>query len=348
MAEHNTDTSARGRVVGLDVARGLLMAYVVIIIHGVFWLQLLPQAPGSILLFEMPAIFMITGAAYFLSEQAKPTTPGVRGYFMFLLKRGVRILTPFAAYALVCAVIMIVVGMARGAPFDTLLAWLNPVRAGAGGHSTLMLNWHLWFIAPFLAVTALLPLLARPLAKLPAPLWLLLAIGAGVSFGVDALGFAYLPKTIVFYTVWALIGFALAARPQAFNVRDCVIALVLSLAAFAALVWASPDVKFNMQANKFPPNGVFFLFCAAWMALWLIAARLIDQRAVARLAGFAPLKPFISAGYSVYLWQGIGYSAAVLLGRQFELHVLVVWAVAIALTVALGLVAAPLERLRIR
>src|SRR3546814_5042579 len=32
-----------GRVVGIDVARGLLMAYVVIIIHGAFWLRLIPQ-----------------------------------------------------------------------------------------------------------------------------------------------------------------------------------------------------------------------------------------------------------------------------------------------------------------
>src|SRR6185436_18727428 len=35
------------RDVGIDVARGLLMAYVVIVIHGTFWLRLVPQTQAS-------------------------------------------------------------------------------------------------------------------------------------------------------------------------------------------------------------------------------------------------------------------------------------------------------------
>ena len=57
-------SSGAKRNVGLDVARGLLMAYVVIIIHGSFWLGIIPAPANSILLFEMPLIFIVSGAAF--------------------------------------------------------------------------------------------------------------------------------------------------------------------------------------------------------------------------------------------------------------------------------------------
>ena len=60
-----SDTAAKppARDIGLDAARGALMAYIVIIIHGVFWLGVIPTGPGSWLLFEMPPVFIITGVA---------------------------------------------------------------------------------------------------------------------------------------------------------------------------------------------------------------------------------------------------------------------------------------------
>ena len=54
------------RAVNLDVARAVLMAWIVIVIHGMFWLRLVPQPIASFALFEMPLIFMIAGGAYFL------------------------------------------------------------------------------------------------------------------------------------------------------------------------------------------------------------------------------------------------------------------------------------------
>src|SRR5690349_2498022 len=88
-----------GRVVGLDVARGALMAYVIIVIHGVFWLGLLPQPWSTVLLFEMPPIFVITGAAFFYAERGKALTFG--SYATYIARRFLRILAPYWAYALV-------------------------------------------------------------------------------------------------------------------------------------------------------------------------------------------------------------------------------------------------------
>lgn len=332
------------RDVSLDVARGLLMAYVVIIIHGSFWLGLIPAPASSILLFEMPLIFIVSGAAF--AHAPQPTT--LRAYGFYLLSRGIRIMAPYWAYTLVCAIIVI---FARQLPVgETLLAWLDPFRR-AIGHAYMMLSWHLWFVTPFLVVTALMPLLSRwPMWRM-APLWVWAASGALIVLAVDTYWTraTELDRESVSYMLWALFGFGLGAGAARFATREYGIVLVAALAAMAAALTLYPaHTTAVMQANKFPPNAMFFLFSCAWVALWLIAARLIDAKWIEGLAQAAWLKPFIKSGYSIYLWQGLGYTIASLVGQPNHWNVFVIWVVAIALTVALGMIASPLERLRLR
>ena len=342
--EQKAIDSAPKRDVRLDVARGLLMAYVVIIIHGSFWLGIIPAPANSILLFEMPLIFIVSGAAF--AHAPQPTT--LRAYGFYLLSRGVRILAPYWAYTLVCAVIVI---YARQLPVgETLLAWLDPFRR-AEGHAYMMLSWHLWFVTPFLVITALLPLLARWPAWRMAPLWVWAASGALIVLAVDTywLRATELDRESVSYMLWALFGFGLGAGAARFATRDYGIVLVAALAAMAAALTLYPTHNTAvMQANKFPPNAMFFLFSCAWVAVFMIAARVVDAKWVEGLAEAPWLKPFIKSGYSIYLWQGLGYTIASLIGRPNHWNVFVIWMLAIALTVALGMLASPLERLRIR
>jgi len=335
-------TRQPGRVVGLDVARGLLMAWIVFAVHGVFWLHLAPLGPASLALFEMPLIFLISGAAFRLSQRGRPEP----GYWGYLLRRGVRILAPYWAFALVCAVLMI--ALAGKSAFETLLAWLDPVRGGAG-YTTLTLSWHLWFVAPFLAVTALMPLVTRVRMPIAAPLWVWAGAAtavAGLADWLDASRFGA-GQMVVFYGLWALFGYALAAAPQRYRIAELAVVLALSLIVLIAGVVLFPDlVSPDMQANKFPPNAVFFVFCCAWVAAILIAARFVPEAAVAAMARSPLLRPFIAAGYSIYLWQGAGYAAAILIGRAHGWSAWAMWLLAIAVTIVLGVAAGPLERLR--
>ena len=102
-----------------------------------------------------------------------------------------------------------------------------------------------------------------------------------------------------------------------------------------------------MQHNKFPPNGIFWLFSCAWMAVFRIAARLLKREQIDALGRSPLLKPFMSAGYSIYLWQGVGYSLAAYAGGEIGASKYLIWLAAIVLTVALGLLFAPLERIRL-
>jgi peptidoglycan/LPS O-acetylase OafA/YrhL len=345
-----------GRDVGLDVARGLLMAWIVVVIHGTFWLDVLPRGPGAWLLFEMPPIFLITGAAYFLGEGAKAGRLQPANYLDFLMRRGVRIYVPYLVYVLAAAVLVTVVKWEGPLSLDEigarLWAWLNPVTRGAG-HTWKMLSWHLWFVAPFLIVSALMPLIStRRVPGFVRP-WMLAAVAGLVVLALGRVTFAaplddQLIKNTVFYAFWASFGFLLAAMPKRWSVGDY--ALVLALAAagmIGAAMLAPASVTLDMQQNKFPPNALFFLFSCAWMALLLIAARFVTPAQSAAL-GLSPLaRPFMSAGYSIYLWQGIGYSLAAYFGGELGLNVYVIWIAAITLTMALGTVFAPLERIRL-
>lgn len=345
-----TATKAKGRVVGLDVVRGLLMAYVIIIIHGVYWLRLAPLPHSSALLFEMPLIFMVSGAAYYYGQVAwtKSVAGGVRNYFNYLVSRGVRILAPYFAYALVCAAIVIYLRGHDAA--DTLRHWLDPYKIG-GPHNWLFLNWHLWFVTPFLGVTILLPLLARLPIFGRAPLWAWAIIGTLVMLGIDWLPLEpmRLPQMIVFYSLWALFGFGLARAPARFTIKGYAVVLVLALAALAAsLIVFDEQTTPDMQTNKFPPNAVFFLFSCAWVSAFLIASKFISDATIEKLAENRFLKPFIRSGYSIYLWQGVGYTAAYWVGMRYHVNIWLIWIAAIVLTVLLGLLASPLERIRVR
>ncbi len=343
------------RNVGLDVARGLLMAWIIVAVHGVFWLGIAPTGPASLFLFEMPPIFMITGAAYFLGEAANRRQLQPRAYADFLLRRGVRIYLPYLAYVLVAAMIVSIVrwdgAISAGEILARIAAWVDPLRYGAGGHTWKMLSWHLWFVAPFLLVTALMPLIALrgPRALKP---WMFGLTGALTVFALSQLTFPRpwddLIKNGVFYAFWAIFGFMLAAAPRRWSVTDYAVLLVLAIALiFAGVIAAPQHVSLNMQENKFPPNAVFFLFSCAWMMAFLMASRFISDGQIKMLARSSLLKPFMSAGYSIYLWQGAGYSLMSAVGDRLGWSAYLVWPTAVALTIALGLLFSPIERIRI-
>ena len=135
------------RIKTIDTTRGMLMLYIVFIIHGLFWLHLLPQSISSLLLFEMPAIFIVSGYSYYLYEQSKSGQamqhPNIKAYSLFLAARCTRILLPYMVYASFCILYVYAMSFIGDGVTASLLdltrVWLNPVKAGQG-FSTGMLN----------------------------------------------------------------------------------------------------------------------------------------------------------------------------------------------------------------
>jgi hypothetical protein len=217
-----------------------------------------------------------------------------------------------------------------------------------------MLNWHLWFIPAFLLVTALLPFAIKLKLPIQIPLWMLM-LGATIAiYSLSLVDFpeAKLLKSVCFYLLWAVFGYHLPNLGINAYQTDYLKIAIISIVALLLIVGLNADTRILiMQHNKFPPNSIFFLFSCLWIAIFLTLAIVFQnksQQVFSELATQWWLKPFIVGGYSIYLWQGVGYSIAVWLGKYFNLPLVVIWLTAMLLSVALGMLASPIERIKVR
>ena len=180
---------------------------------------------------------------------------------------------------------------------------------------------------------------------------MLALIGLVIVLGAHQITFPQneMVQEAIAYGLWAIFGVLIAAQPGRYRTWEYALVLVLAGAGLAVANIALPGrVTLDMQINKFPPNAMFFLFCCVWMMALLILLRALGRVRVDKLAHLPVLRPFMSAGYSIYLWQGLGYTAAAALGRPLHWSAYAIWPLAIAITVVLGLMASPLERIRVR
>jgi len=341
---------ARDRSV--DVARGALMLYIVAIIHGVWWFNIFGwQRWGGALLFEMPAIFIVSGYAYRLFEGGRGG--GVRSpgdYVRYLVTRLSRILVPYWAYALAAVLIVQWLKGSWGHSdwkfADAALAWADPTSAGSAW-TGLYLNNHLWFLSPFIVVTALLPVARRLVPAGGWPLWSFAPVLAAVMAVVARLPVprVHFVQMVVFYLAWALFGYGLAGRGERrrYDARVALIAALVGLGVVHAIVGLP-----SMQEAKFPPTWIFTLFSMAWMAALLLLVTSVPRSWVDRLGEAQWFAPFVDCGYSVYLWQGVAYSVGRVMNTQLGAPIPLVWAVTVVLSAVLGRLASPLERIRIR
>ena len=333
------------------------MLYIVGIIHGLFYLNLIPQWASSLMLFEMPAIFIVSGYAYSLYENSMFNGTqhplSIKAYGLFLATRLTRILVPYAVYAMTCiALIYFLSWIGKENDYalsDLIVGWMNPANFGEG-FSVGRLNSHLWFVPVFLIVTVAMPLVTR-FRPFKNPNLSFLVVG--VAIAEFAISKAHFPghdiiKQAVFYLIFSLLGYYMARANEYFS-RASVghVAIVAAILLMVFTVAEGNVHVLNMQVNKFPPNGIFFLFSCLWVSLFLSVKVPWFLEIFKKHGDGIWLRPFITAGYSIYLWQGIGYTVAIQVGKAAHMPILAVWLLALGISVGLGLLAAPAERVRL-
>lgn len=348
------------RIKSLDTVRGMLMLYVVLVVHALFWLGAIPHWTTSILLFEMPAIFIVSGYSYYISENSrsnkKSATMSAKAYFEYFTSRLTRILVPYFIYAMTCIGLLYILsfhknyGWGSNALGKLFIAWANPINYGMG-FSFGSLNWHLWFIPVFLIVTALMPIatMFRPLKSLNIlPLLAAIFVGECILSKIHFFGESIIKQSI-FYLIFSLLGYYMAHDKDYFRRINFFHTSIFtgSLLLFITIVKGDFHVM-NMQTNKFPPNHIFFLFSCLWISLFLFIMYRFPKftEKFEKYHDSFWLKPFITSGYSIYLWQGLGYTVAIQAGKSFNLPMLYVWVLAGSLSITLGMVTAPFERIR--
>lgn len=333
------------------------MFYVVSVIHALFWLRLGSHTFISLLLFEMPAIFFCAGVTYGL----QPLSTNGQGwislpaYVRYLSSRAVRIMVPYWAYALGCLALMAITrDVPAGQWLQAAWAWLNPIYKG-NGYSPGLLNWHLWFVPIYLLVVAALPVVASFGSRRRPHV-------AFLVIGVVALEYVLSPFTsqsraaaalaaVICYLPFAWFGqhwhqqSSKAGLNAELKITAGVCLGILVLLSFSqgwAATWA-------MQRHKFLTDQIFFLFGTLWLsALVLLATSFAPLPGRVASCSMRLLSPFIRYGYSIYLWQGIGYWFAFKVTGKLGWHVSLTWLLAVVCSVVLGYLASPLERVRIR
>jgi hypothetical protein len=308
----------------------------------------------------MPLVFIISGYALSLAESSKRTREnpvGFKDYLKFLVARLSRILLPYYGYAiagiLICLIYSTYDSQSTWQFSQIAASWLNPF-ADRSQFTLASLKWHLWFIPTFLLVTAMLPIAIELKLPVRPPLWMLMVAATAAVYFLSLSDFPGSPllKSVFYYLLWAMFGYHIATRGLGAYLAEYVKVAIISILGLLIIFSFNPDPQILiMQHNKFPPNHLFFLFNCIWVAIFLMLASVFQNKSQKFSRSLAQqwwLKPFITSGYSIYLWQGLGYSIAIRFGEYFDLPTFARWILALLCTVALGLLASPIERIKIK
>lgn len=150
------------------------MIYVVCFIHVVYWLKIGAEPIKSLMLFEMPLIFFISGASLSFNK-----TP--RRFKQVFFNRMVRVVIPYYVYAIVSVVVLAIVSMlwqleiscikesmfAANYHIDITLYSLRNICSILALHNIPQFPFvnHLWFIWPYLILSCTFEVQKRILIK---------------------------------------------------------------------------------------------------------------------------------------------------------------------------------------
>ena len=250
----------------LDAYRALTMAYIVSVIHAIYWFDLFNEWIRSVLLFEMPVIFFIAGASQQLARE--------KNLRQTVDNRCRRLLPPLYIF-LACLMVLMV--------FTT---WLCP-RIGhwnadlrqipardylkmllTGGSDSVPFYGYTWFISCYLIISCSLPLQRKIINRLPHWLYVALLLLVCIAFS-----FVHLPmmereaKNIVVYNFFYVAGYLYYRR-----LKTKTIALLALLPTVVTVGLFVSGLALPMQNHKFPADAVFLVFGTAAILLLALAA----------------------------------------------------------------------------
>jgi peptidoglycan/LPS O-acetylase OafA/YrhL len=123
--------------------------------------------------------------------------------------------------------------------------------------------------------------------------------------------------------------------------------LIFGIVGVVAYYIANDMTAINMQKHKFPPTYLFTLFNMIWLSLIFFARDHASESFINSLATQPWIKPFSEYGYSIYMWQGISYSAAFELQKQYDFPLVLTWGVGVLGSILIARPFKGLESIRI-
>lgn len=281
------------RDIQLDIYRALSMILIIGVCHVFYGLGVGSEPLISLLLFEMPIIFFISGASISVSK----TNQSFIGY---LFGRFKRVILPYYIYAfftlifitLATLAVFIKKGSLESTPYDIFAYRLSDVIdiLLCRKIPQYPFNSHLWFIVPYFVLSIIFyyeKLLLDKTRLGGAILGILLYV---VSYYVIE---ESLVIKITGYNIFMVMGYCFYRRCSLQTMLYC--SLIFGLITMT-LTFAGFDF-IPMQTNKFPPNPIFITYNISILCLMGI----IFSKIKLKLNKVFTI--FNQRGYTIYLYQ---------------------------------------------
>lgn len=309
--------SSKERDVQIDVYRGLIMIYIICVVHVAWWLQMLDEPWRSLLLFEMPVIFFLSGATMYVTDNRHPFREN-------LLNRSKRVLIPYYIYA--AALILCCIFIAQILP-DFMNGGDTPIRNNIVNilliqedNIRLPYIYHLWFIIPFLIISCSFSVQQRwayrcgPVSYIfiilliCATLYLIPSFEGGISFKIEKIF-----RECMVYNFFFMAGYLFYKRLPLRKIGYVCIASAMLLIIFYAIEFALKGSITSMQLHKFPPDFIFLLygtFSISFLALIFGKVNIPSNRII---------QYWNHNGYTLFLWQNFSFWGYLLIINHLRL-----------------------------
>ena len=330
------------RDVQLDNYRALAMIYILCIGHMVYWLLNGNEPYISFVLFIVPQLFFLSGAAVSVSRSK-------RGLLSTVANRFKRIVVPYYIYAIVALAIAVAVTVLVP---DVERFGIRPFHLSDYGPRDvadillcknipgIAYMAHLWFIIPYLILSSTFPFQIKLMQRVNRHVYMAACIAAFL------IAQAFTPYTLL----RELLCFNIFLVAGYLYYKKCgvMIPAIVGLMAMAALLIYQFLLGGNfapIQDHKFPPDWVYMTYSLMMLCVLSLVLRkvYIPQNRILRI--------WNERGYTIYLYQSIVFAViAILRYRTYMyttplmLRMLIDAVLIFVLSTALSYLTYPLER----
>lgn len=298
------------RDIQLDSYRALTMIYILCVIHVSYWYGLTPEPWRSVILFEMPVIFFISGASLSVASRQKTL-------FQTLVNRGKRVLAPYYIYAILCFVFFLIITSLR--PINGNVIELKDVVGiifPADRFIRVPYTTHLWFVIPYLLVYVVFIFEQKILDRVNR--WYAAFALLGISILVDVIGKVLITpiyhcavfQQVIMYNLFFCAGYLFYKKLSRKSIF-----LIFAISAFALVVYRQLGGSvIPMQGHKFmAPDSVFLIYGIMALAFWGLVLSFVS------VPSCRVLRHWNTCGYTIYLWQNVTFwISAFILARLYS------------------------------
>lgn len=271
----------------LDIYRGFVMLYITCFIHVIYGNSFISSPLKSLILVEMPAIFLLAGASFSLSKK--------KTYVEYMTSRLNRVLKPYWIYAVVCVFLCFIAGFLKPDYFLTFGDLMNWFILFDPQTPIPFIGWHIWFILPYLLLSLLIPGCYFLVRKYAIRQEVVLLTGLILTGMADWLEWSELPRMLIVYGVFYVMGFYYKQKKSP--------ALIWGILLAGLLVCLSVGYGWDMQLNKFPPNLMFAIY--TYLVLFTFNGAL--KKVCLFLYGITWVKSIVDIyavhGFTIYLYH---------------------------------------------